>query len=120
MVDVARSELILGGQRSGKSNRAEQLAGAWLAADPSRRAVMVATAQAWDEEMRERIAHHQGRVDLVLESELSNAPVTPSDCDIYLSGSPGMVYACVDVLERLGVGNERMFSDVFAYAPRPH
>jgi len=26
----------------------------------------------------------------------------------------------VDVLERLGVGNERMFSDVFAYAPRPH
>lgn len=68
----------------------------------------------------ERIAHHQGRVDLVLESELSNAPVTPSDCDIYLSGSPGMVYACVDVLERLGVGNERMFSDVFAYAPRPH
>ena len=59
MVDVARSELILGGQRSGKSNRAEQLAGAWLAADPSRRAVMVATAQAWDDEMRERIAHHQ-------------------------------------------------------------
>jgi CDP-4-dehydro-6-deoxyglucose reductase len=68
----------------------------------------------------ERITHHQGRVDLVLESELAKAPITPSDCDVYLSGSPGMVYACVDVLERLGVNSERMFSDVFAYAPRPH
>ena len=56
----------------------------------------------------------------MLESELAKAPITPSDCDVYLSGSPGMVYACVDVLERLGVNSERMFSDVFAYAPRPH
>ena len=59
MVDPARSELILGGQRSGKSRRAEWLARAWLAAAPGRRAVMVATGQAWDDEMRERIARHQ-------------------------------------------------------------
>lgn len=59
MADIARSELILGGQRSGKSRRAEQLARGWLAAAPGRRAVMVATGQAWDDEMRERIARHQ-------------------------------------------------------------
>lgn len=59
MVDVARSELILGGQRSGKSRRAEVLAGHWLAASAGHRAVMVATGQPWDDEMRERIARHQ-------------------------------------------------------------
>lgn len=56
---IARSELILGGQKSGKTARAESLAAAWLAQDQSHRAVYVATAQAWDEEMRERIARHQ-------------------------------------------------------------
>jgi adenosylcobinamide kinase/adenosylcobinamide-phosphate guanylyltransferase len=61
MADIARSELVLGGQRSGKSRRAELMARDWLAAAPGRRAVMVATGQAWDEEMRERIARH--RVD---------------------------------------------------------
>jgi adenosylcobinamide kinase/adenosylcobinamide-phosphate guanylyltransferase len=56
---IARSELILGGQKSGKTARAESLAGAWLAQEKSHRAVYVATAQGWDEEMRERIARHQ-------------------------------------------------------------
>lgn len=56
---IARSELILGGQRSGKSRRAESLARQWLDADPSHRAVLIATAQPWDEEMRDRIARHQ-------------------------------------------------------------
>ena len=51
--------LILGGQRSGKSRHAEQLAQQWLAADASRRVTVVATAVAWDDEMRERIARHQ-------------------------------------------------------------
>lgn len=59
MVDVARSTFILGGQRSGKSRRAELLARDWLAAAPGHRAVMIATGQAWDDEMRERIARHQ-------------------------------------------------------------
>ena len=31
---IARSELILGGQKSGKSRRAESLAAEWLAASP--------------------------------------------------------------------------------------
>ncbi len=58
-VRVAASELILGGQKSGKTARAESLAAAWLDASPEHRAVYIATAQAWDEEMRERIARHR-------------------------------------------------------------
>ena len=56
---IAASELILGGQRSGKSRRAELLARQWLDADPMRKAVLIATAQPWDDEMRLRIARHQ-------------------------------------------------------------
>ena len=56
---VARSELILGGQKSGKSRRAELLARDWLAQRSEHRALLIATGQAWDEEMRERIARHQ-------------------------------------------------------------
>ena len=56
---IARSELILGGQRSGKSRRAELLARDWLARSDQHKAVLIATAQAGDEEMRERIAQHQ-------------------------------------------------------------
>ncbi len=52
-------ELILGGQRSGKSARAERLAAQWLATSSDHRAVFIATATAWDDEMRERIARHQ-------------------------------------------------------------
>jgi adenosylcobinamide kinase / adenosylcobinamide-phosphate guanylyltransferase len=59
MADLARSEFLLGGQRSGKSRRAEMLAVQWLQAVPGRRAVMLATAQAWDDEMRDRIARHR-------------------------------------------------------------
>ena len=59
LLSAARSELILGGQKSGKSRRAELLARSWLAQSPSHQAVMIATAQPWDDEMRERIARHQ-------------------------------------------------------------
>ena len=52
-------ELILGGQKSGKTRRAEQLARAWLEADPEHQAVYLATGQAWDAEIRERISRHQ-------------------------------------------------------------
>ncbi len=58
-LSVAKSELILGGQRSGKSRRAEELARIWLAANPSHKATLIATAQPWDDEMCERIARHQ-------------------------------------------------------------
>jgi adenosylcobinamide kinase/adenosylcobinamide-phosphate guanylyltransferase len=56
---VVHSELLLGGQRSGKSRRAEQLAQAWLGQAAHHQAVLVATATAWDAEMRARIRRHQ-------------------------------------------------------------
>ena len=59
VLSVARSEFILGGQKSGKSRRAEMLARQWLVQSPLHKAVLIATAQPWDDEMRERIARHQ-------------------------------------------------------------
>ena len=56
---IAPSELILGGQKSGKSRRAEALAQAWLAQSDRHHAVLIATALAWDDEMHQRIARHQ-------------------------------------------------------------
>lgn len=53
------TEFILGGQKSGKSRRAELLARDWLAQSADHRAVLIATGEGWDDEMRERIARHQ-------------------------------------------------------------
>ena len=52
-------ELILGGQRSGKSRCAEARAQAWLAGDPGCSALFIATARALDDEMQARIARHR-------------------------------------------------------------
>jgi adenosylcobinamide kinase / adenosylcobinamide-phosphate guanylyltransferase len=52
-------ELILGGQKSGKSRCAEEQARVWLAQSTSHHAVLIATGLAHDEEMRERIARHR-------------------------------------------------------------
>ena len=62
---IARSELILGGQKSGKSRRAELLARQWVQQSPEHRAVMIATAQPWDDEMLLRIARQQERAERV-------------------------------------------------------
>ena len=58
-MSIARRELILGGQRSGKSRRAEECAVAWLAQSPAHHAVLIATAMPHDDEMRERLARHR-------------------------------------------------------------
>jgi adenosylcobinamide kinase / adenosylcobinamide-phosphate guanylyltransferase len=55
---VAAHELILGGQRSGKSRCAETRAAAWVAR-PGHSALLLATALALDAEMCSRIARHQ-------------------------------------------------------------
>jgi adenosylcobinamide kinase / adenosylcobinamide-phosphate guanylyltransferase len=52
-------ELILGGQKSGKSRLAEGRARVWLAQSQQHRAVLIATGLAHDEEMGERIVRHQ-------------------------------------------------------------
>lgn len=57
---------------------------------------------------------HLGRIDEALAATLSDV----SSYDVYLSGSPGMVYACVDALAPRGLDAARVRSDVFAYAPR--
>lgn len=54
-----RTEIILGGQKSGKSARAEQLANDWLHAGGGRGAVLIATGLPADAEMAARIARHQ-------------------------------------------------------------
>ena len=59
MTQVVRSELILGGQKSGKSRRAETLAQLWLAEAPEHSALLIATAQAFDDEMQRRIERHR-------------------------------------------------------------
>lgn len=51
-------ELILGGQKSGKSRCAERRAAAWLQS-PGRGAVLLATALEGDDEMRRRIERHR-------------------------------------------------------------
>ena len=53
---MKRIILITGGQRSGKSNKAETLALS-LSSNP----VYVATAHIWDEEFQERVRRHQER-----------------------------------------------------------
>ena len=53
---MSRIILITGGQRSGKSKQAEELALS-LSDNP----VYVATAHIWDEEFRERVKRHQER-----------------------------------------------------------
>lgn len=52
----ARITLLLGGARSGKSRLAEQ-----LAEKRPGRLVYIATAEAWDDEMKARIAEHKSR-----------------------------------------------------------
>lgn len=54
------------------------------------------------------------RIDRALHQRLENA----HEASIFISGSPGMVYAVVDTLERIAPAAERLFSDVFSYAPR--
>jgi len=51
---MIRTQLILGGARSGKSRRALE-----LAREASQSPVFIATAEAWDDEMAERIARHK-------------------------------------------------------------
>ncbi len=81
-------ELILGGQRSGKSRCAEQRAAAWLA-EPARSAILLATARPGDEEMRLRIAHHRlERAERVPRLETEEVPVDLAQA-LFRHSAPG-------------------------------
>lgn len=56
---TVRSELVLGGQKSGKSRRAEAQAQTWLMQSPAHGAWLLATGRAYDAEMQARITRHQ-------------------------------------------------------------
>ncbi len=73
---MAAHHLIVGGQRSGKSRHAERLALRWQA-DGARRVLVVATAQAHDDEMRDRIARH--RADRPAGFDTVEAPLQLAD-----------------------------------------
>ncbi|MCZ7455327.1 bifunctional adenosylcobinamide kinase/adenosylcobinamide-phosphate guanylyltransferase [Rhizobium rhizogenes] len=88
MTDKNRSVFILGGARSGKSRFAED-----LAVNAGGSLHYLATGRPWDEEMRDRIGHHQARrggewttheapVDIAVVLERLNRPenVVLIDC----------------------------------------
>ncbi len=56
---MPRTQLILGGQKSGKSRFAEAIAANWLGQSVEHEVLFIATAQAYDSEMRQRIDRHQ-------------------------------------------------------------
>ncbi|MCP4598429.1 FAD-binding oxidoreductase, partial [Neptuniibacter sp.] len=59
-----------------------------------------------------------GRTGLLPEAVLEDF-ADFDDVEIFASGSPAMVYALLDACEERGFVEEKMHSDVFAYAPRP-
>ena len=69
-------QLIVGGQRSGKSRHAERLELRW-AARPGHRVSVIATAEAHDDEMRARIARH--RADRPAGFDTIEAPLALKD-----------------------------------------
>lgn len=80
--------LIIGGARSGKSAHAQSLAEA-QAGRRGRAPVMIATAEALDEEMRERIARHRAErggawrtLEAPLEVAEAIARLDPADCAV--------------------------------------
>lgn len=59
----------------------------------------------------------QGRTGLLLDAVLQDFDQL-NDMQVYVSGSPGMVYATYDRFIEHGIDAKAIFSDVFAYAPR--
>ncbi|MBX2808253.1 MAG: hypothetical protein KTR20_06420 [Cellvibrionaceae bacterium] len=57
---------------------------------------------------------HSGYIYEVVEKEFENLGCT----EVYLCGSPQMVYGTIDKLKATGLKEENCYSDVFEYAPR--
>lgn len=86
----------------------EELLG-WQREHASLRVVPVLSADAGGADMRRGLVH---------EAVLADAPDF-GNLLVYACGSPAMVYAVLDAFTAQGLPAERLFSDVFAWAPRP-
>ena len=77
IASIARGELILGGQKSGKSRRAEYLARGWLAQSSDHHVAFIVTARAdADDEMDARIARHRSdRAQRLPEARVVEEPL---------------------------------------------
>jgi len=93
---------------------AETLAREWAQAYPNVHFHAVVETPEAELETLPGIHWHSGRIDEVLAAQLESL----EGVEIYLAGSPGMVYACVDTLAPLGLVEQQVHSDVFSYAPR--
>ncbi len=62
----------------------------------------------------------QGRTGLVHEAVIEDFSRVGNlkDFDVYIAGSPAMVYRVIDDLVPIGLNTERTFSDAFEVAPR--
>lgn len=89
MVEAAAVALVLGGARSGKSRHAEAL----LRASPPPW-TYIATAEAFDAEMGERIAEHRARRDAARWTTLD----APCDLPAVLASAPAAAPVLVDCL----------------------
>jgi len=81
----------------------------WQQAHAGLQVVPVLSADAGDGTLRQGLVH---------EAVLADAPDF-SNLLVYACGSPAMVYAALDAFTARGLPAERLFSDVFAWAPRP-
>lgn len=75
--------MITGGQRSGKSQRAEEMA---LALSPT--PVYIATARVWDDDLRRRVALHQQRRGSQWSTheeplDVASIPISPDDTVLF-------------------------------------
>nr|WP_255537724.1 hypothetical protein [Motiliproteus sp. SC1-56] len=88
---------------------ARELAESWAEALPSLQFIPVVSELTVGWLGRTGLVHHAVLEDF---EDLAEARV-------YLCGSPQMVYAAEDDFMTRGLRPDRIFSDVFAYAPRP-
>lgn len=88
MSALPRLTLVLGGARSGKSSHAER-----LIADSGRGGVYIATAEAWDDEMRQRIARH--RADRPQDWQTIEAPLDLAQTIAALPGDRPVLVDCL-------------------------
>lgn len=100
------------GARSPEDLYQRALAEAWAHDHANIRFVPVVSSAAWPSALPKGT-----RSGLVHEAVLADAPDF-TNLLVYACGSPPMVYAARDAFVACGLPPERMFSDVFAWAPR--